>query len=129
MDRLLLDTHIFLWAMTGSRDLSRPAGRLMQTTPQLYVSALSLFELKMKEARGKLELPPSLLRVASGWGVTFLDFTVEQMNDYRIFSQRNTDPFDNALLAIAEQHRLRFLTADTAILPLQTTYPWVIDGR
>ena len=128
MNRLLLDTHIFLWAMSGSRDLSRPAGRLLQTTPQLYVSALSLLELKIKEASSKLSLPDNLLQTASEWGITFLDCTAEQLGGYRIFSQANTDPFDNVLLAVAQQHHLRFLTADTAILPLQTTYPWIING-
>lgn len=129
MDRILLDTQIFLWAMNGSRDLSRPASRLIQTTPKLYVSALSMFELKLKEANRKFEMPSNLLHVATEWGINFLNFTVEQLQDYRNFSSANTDPFDNTLLAVAEQHHLCFLTADHAILSLQKTYPWIINGE
>lgn len=128
MNNLLLDTHIFLWAMINSNNLNRATSRLLETTPRLYVSSLSLFELKMKEAKDKLTLPPDLPQAASDWGVTFMELTVHQINSYRIFSPTNTDPFDNALLTIAEQHRFRFLTADTAILALQATYPWIIDA-
>jgi PIN domain nuclease of toxin-antitoxin system len=129
MDSLLLDTHIFLWAMNDSKNLSRAAGRLLQSTPRLYVSSLSLLELKMKEAKRKLELPPALLQVASDWGITFLELTVDQMNNYRVFKQTSADPFDNALLMIAELQHLRFLTADTNVISMQTMYPWIVDGR
>jgi len=128
MNNLLLDSHILLWAVTDSPHLSKAAARLIQTTPQVYASCLSLFELKIKDAAGALKLPSEFERLAEQEGFTWLDLRPGQLHSYRIFRQQNTDPFDNALLTIAEAQRFRFLTADSAILPLQTSYPWIING-
>jgi PIN domain nuclease of toxin-antitoxin system len=37
--RLLLDTHVFLWAIGGSRSLKSAARRVMEEADQVYVSA------------------------------------------------------------------------------------------
>ena len=126
---LLADSHILLWAVTDSPSLSKAAARLIMTTPRVYVSALSLFELKIKATAGSLKLPADFERAVEREGFTMLDFTPDQLRDYRIFHTHNPDPFDNALLSIAEAQHFQFLTADTAIVPLRQSYSWIIDGR
>lgn len=56
--RLLLDSHVAVWAMAFPERL-RPATRVMLVSPrnELFVSAASLWELELKIARGKLVLP------------------------------------------------------------------------
>lgn len=120
---------MLLWAVTDSPPLSKVAAHLITSTPQVFVSALSIFELKIKAAAGKLKLPDEFERAIELEGFTVLDFTQDQLHGYRIFHAPNQDPFDNALLAIAEVQRLRFLTDDTAILPLQSTYSWIVNGN
>jgi len=129
MKNLLVDSHILLWAVLDSPSLGKDAARLITRTPQVYVSVLSLFELKAKAATGKLKLPADFESAVEQEGFTVLDFTHEQLRDYRIFHAQNADPFDNALLTVAEAQHLPFLTVDTAILPLQKTHPWIINGN
>lgn len=43
--RLLLDTHIFLWAVAGSRLLKPATRRLMESADEIYVSAVSIWEV------------------------------------------------------------------------------------
>jgi PIN domain nuclease of toxin-antitoxin system len=53
--RLLLDTHIFLWAVAGSRSLKAPIRRIMEEADQIYVSAASIWEIAIKARLGKIE--------------------------------------------------------------------------
>lgn len=129
MNDLLLDSHMLLWAVTDSPALSKSAVRLIEATPRVYVSTLTLFELKIKATAGSLKLPPKFEQAVEQEGFILLDLTPAQLRDYRIFHAQNPDPFDNVLLTIAEAQHCSFLTVDAAILPLQTTYKWIIDGR
>lgn len=128
MNSLLLDSRILLWSLAADRRLSKSTERLIATTPRVYISAVSLFELRAKAASDKLRLPDDLEQLMYMQSFSILDLSAAQLRDYRIFSPQNTDPFDNALLTIAEAQRFRLLTADTAILSLQKTYPWIVDG-
>lgn len=126
MNRLLLDSHIFLWAINDSPELSKSAKRLIQTTPLIYISALSIFELKAKQAKGKLKLPGDLLALTEAQGFVILDLAAKQLDGYRVFHSANTDPVDNALLTIAETQHLHFLTADRKVMPLHNSYSWIV---
>jgi PIN domain nuclease of toxin-antitoxin system len=59
-------------------------------------------------------------------GFIILDLTPKQLDTYRTFHSANTDPVDNALLTIAETNRFHFLTADQKVIPLNSSYPWII---
>ena len=56
--RLLLDTHIFLWAVAGSPRLKPAARRLIESAEQVYVSAASIWEVAIKAQLGKIETDP-----------------------------------------------------------------------
>jgi len=128
MRSLLLDSHVFLWAIVGSRELDNSVSRLIATTPNVYVSTLSLFELKIKEAAGKLRLSEDPIQLAKQHSIQVLDLTPTQLKDYKIYHAKNPDPFDNALLAIAEIQRFHFLTADEKIVALQGSLSWIIKA-
>lgn len=128
MKSLLLDSHILLWSLAGDPHLSKSAERLIYTTPRVYVSTATLFELRTKAARGKLKLPDDLDQMIQAQNFALLDLSANQLLNYRIFHKKNSDPFDNLLLTIAEAQHFQFLTADKAILALQSSYPWIIDG-
>lgn len=102
--------------------------RLIATTPDVYISVLSFFELKAKEASGKLRLPDDLAEQAARHNIKVLDLTSKQLEDYKLYHTRNLDPFDNALLTVAESQHLNFLTADTVIIALQKSHDWIING-
>jgi len=52
--RLLLDTHIFLWAVAGSPLLKPSARRLIESADEVYVSAASIWEVAIKARLGRL---------------------------------------------------------------------------
>ena len=59
--RLLLDTHVFLWAVAGSNLLKPAARRTIESADQVYVSAASSWEIAIKARLGKIEADPDEL--------------------------------------------------------------------
>ena len=116
--RLLLDTHIFLWAVSGSPRLKPAARRLIESAEQMYVSAASIWEVAIKAQLGKIEADPQALTnaiAASG----FLELGVRAAHAAGIarLAPHHSDPFDRLLVAQALAEPLRHLTADAALVP------------
>ena len=116
--RLLLDTHIFLWAVAGSPRLKPAARRLIESAEQMYVSAASIWEVAIKAQLGKIEADPQALTnaiAASG----FLELGVRAAHAAGIarLAPHHSDPFDRLLVAQALAEPLRHLTADAALVP------------
>ncbi len=115
--RLLLDTHIFLWAVAGSPRLKPAARRLIEAAEQVYVSAASIWEVAIKAKLGKIEADPQALTdaiAASG----FLELGVRAAHAAGVarLAPHHTDPFDRLLVAQALAEPLKLLTADAALV-------------
>jgi PIN domain nuclease of toxin-antitoxin system len=115
--RLLLDTHIFLWAVTDSRRLSADARSTISAADEVYVSAASIWEAAIKAGLGKIqgdmtELAESI--AASG----FLELPVTALHAASVarLPQHHRDPFDRLLIAQALAEPLVLLTADPSLL-------------
>ncbi len=114
--RLLLDTHIFLWAITGSTRLTRATRRLMESADEVYVSAASVWEIAIKAGLGKVEADPDAVAAAiepSG----FLELPVHAAHAARVarLPPHHHDPFDRLLIAQALVEPLRLVTADSVL--------------
>ncbi|MEO7854127.1 MAG: type II toxin-antitoxin system VapC family toxin [Rubrivivax sp.] len=57
--RLLLDTHIALWAVTGSMRLSHKAKQIILDADEVHVSAATLWEIAIKHGLGQGDMPVS----------------------------------------------------------------------
>jgi PIN domain nuclease of toxin-antitoxin system len=53
--RLLLDTHVFLWAVTANRRLKSSTRQLLSQTDAVYISAASIWEIAIKSRLAKIE--------------------------------------------------------------------------
>ncbi len=53
--RILLDTHVFIWAVTDDPRLTRATRRLMEDAEEVHVSAASIWEIAIKAALGKID--------------------------------------------------------------------------
>jgi PIN domain nuclease of toxin-antitoxin system len=116
--RLLLDTHIFLWAVTGSAQLKAPVRRLMESADQVFVSAASIWEVAIKSRLGKIDVDPHDLVPAIGEsGYTELPVTSLHAAGAGRLAMHHGDPFDRLLVAQALAEPLRLLTADPALKP------------
>ena len=58
--QLLLDTHVFLWALSSQEKLSPAAKEAFAYAEELYLSSISAWEIQVKYQLGKLDLvsPP-----------------------------------------------------------------------
>ncbi len=114
--RLLLDTHIFLWAVSGSSQLKPATRRLISEADADYVSAASIWEIAIKARLGKIDADPDELAAAidaSG----FLELPVSAVHAAGVahLSPHHNDPFDRLLISQALAEPLRLVTADDQV--------------
>ena len=114
--RLLLDTHILLWAVTGSRSLKPKSRRLMEQADQVYVSAASIWEIAVKTRLGRIDADANEL-VAAIEASGFVELPVRGVHAAGVarLPLLHTDPFDRLLIAQALAEPLRLLTADAVL--------------
>lgn len=117
--RLLLDTHIALWAIADSPRLSDYARRLIEDPDnQIMVSAVSVWEISIKHARargGPNDMPISGAQACNYFrdaGFNLLSINGAHAAAVENLPPIHTDPFDRMLVAQAIQEPLRLLTAD-----------------
>lgn len=124
----LLDTNTFIW-LTQDPGRLGPKAKKILTESRLYLSPISVFEIRVKISTGKLKLSDNVLQLISIHDIETIDLKIAQINNYKVFSQANRDPFDNALLTIAKQNKLKFITSDEKILKLNKSLNWIVDSR
>jgi len=114
--RLLLDTHLLLWSMEGSRKISRKTLAELERS-EVHVSAASLWEVSIKAGLGKLRVDPDeLLDAIDKAG--FLVLPIDGSHAARVYSlgDHHGDPFDRLLVAQADVERMCLLTSDQRLL-------------
>jgi len=115
--RLLLDTHVFLWAVAGSALLKPAARRLIESADQVFVSAASIWEIAIKARLGKIEADPHELADAiEASGFTELPVRATHAAGTSRLALHHNDPFDRLLVAQAIAEPLKLLTADAALV-------------
>ena len=121
--RLLLDTHLLLWAALFPERLPEKAGRLMgDAANTLYFSTVSILEISIKLSRPRKDLEIDVQE----WRAGMLDNGYQELviNSLHAMDVRNLpdvhkDPFDRLLLAQAMREDLTLVTADA----LLASYP------
>jgi PIN domain nuclease of toxin-antitoxin system len=114
--RLLLDTHVFLWAVVGSARLDAKARALIESAEAVHVSAVSIWEVAIKARLGKIEADPDELCAAIGAsGFSELPISSAHAAAVTRLPQHHADPFDRLLVAQALTEPLRLLSADAAL--------------
>ena len=117
--RLLLDTHIALWALTDDPRLSADARALIEApSNQVAVSAASVWEIAIKHALGRGDMPISGTD-ALDWfcqaGYELLPVTPAQAAAVERLPDHHRDPFDRLLVAQASTEPMRLLTHDVLV--------------
>jgi PIN domain nuclease of toxin-antitoxin system len=121
--RLLLDTHVFLWAAAESRRLSATAKSFFgEPDHELMFSAVSLWEIAIKTGRGRddFRVDAGLLRRRLfDNGYVELPMTGAHAAALAGLPAIHKDPFDRMLVAQATVEGLTLVTSDPAV----ATYP------
>jgi PIN domain nuclease of toxin-antitoxin system len=114
--KILLDTHLVLWAMQDSKSLSPAARKRIRAAEAVYVSAASLWEIAIKASLGKLTIDSEALEDQLGIaGFEALPITWQHTVQVRKLPMHHRDPFDRMLIAQAISEPLSLLTHDAAL--------------
>ncbi len=127
--RVLLDTHVFLWWNLNDSRLSADARRIIADGGNtLYLSAATAWEIAIKAAKGRLELPEPADRYVSS-RLTYYHFTplpIELSHALEVYNlpPHHNDPFDRLLVAQAMLERVPILSADAALAAYEVETIW-----
>ena len=114
--RLLLDTHVFLWSVTASRQLKEETRAYLASADAVYVSAASIWEISIKSRLGKIDDDHQALAAAiEASGFQELPVSAAHAAAVAKLPMHHTDPFDRLLLAQAFTEPLRLVTADRTL--------------
>jgi PIN domain nuclease of toxin-antitoxin system len=113
---LLLDTHALIWFLDNDTRLPATTRTQIETTPIVFVSIASLWEISIKANIGKLDLSapfstiePNLVAL----GITQLPITFKDLEIYLSLPLHHRDPFDRILIAQAINYSLSLVSQDT----------------
>ena len=111
--KLLLDTHLLLWWLGNSPSLTAQARELISDPENtIFVSAVSLWEIWLKQSLGKLRLPEDFEERLAGELFESLPLTAAHAREVALLPWHHRDPFDRMLIAQARAADLKFVTAD-----------------
>lgn len=117
--RILLDTHVFIWAVLDDPRLTAKARALIEGADEVNVSAASIWEIAIKSSTGKIDADiEKMAQAIEDSGFNELPVSIAHavqvaklplLNDHK-------DPFDRLLVAQSMSEPLVLLTADTKVL-------------
>jgi PIN domain nuclease of toxin-antitoxin system len=110
--KLLLDSHIFLWYAAPVSPLSDQTFTLIEKADDVFVSAVSIWELSIKAAKGKLPEQRPLSDLARACDFQLLPVMPEHGEAILTLPRHHGDPFDHLLLAQAKVEGLTLVTHD-----------------
>jgi len=114
--KVLLDTHVLLWWDSGGGRLSREARRVIADPGnQVFVSAVSVWEMAIKRRLGKLVFDGSPVAMIGANGFFEVVVTPADGELAGGLDWAHKDPFDKLLVAQAMRLGAVFLTADAAV--------------
>jgi len=115
--RFLLDTHVLLWALARDKRLKRETLHLLQGRQhEIFVSAVSFWEIVVKHSLGKVDLALDRLELAvKETGLHLLDITSRHALGLAQLPLHHKDPFDRMLISQCMVESLLLITADKAL--------------
>ncbi|BAY65822.1 PilT protein domain protein [Calothrix brevissima NIES-22] len=119
--KILLDTHIFLWFISGDPQLSTDVrDAICDLDNKVYLSVVSIWECIVKYQLGKLPLPESpeiyLPKQRDRHQIANLDLDEGSVIQLVSLPPLHKDPFDRMLICQALKHNLTIATVDSEII-------------
>ncbi len=113
--KLLLDSHILLWWINDDSKLkSSERLAIADNMNDVYVSAVTLWELGIKRAAGRLRAPDNLEELVLQSKLIPLPISLGHGEVAGRLPLKHADPFDRMLIAQAQVERLIIITRDAA---------------
>ena len=113
---LLLDTHVLLWWLDDHPTLSKKARTAIADPENLVlISAAVIWEIRIKQALGKLEIPRNFRNVLDRQPFEMLDITADHAHAVGDLPAQHRDPFDRMLVAQAKVEGLTLVSRDVRL--------------
>jgi PIN domain nuclease of toxin-antitoxin system len=117
--KLLLDTHILLWAAAGSPRLSPSATALIEAPETLIsFSVASLWEIAINNSLSRADFNVdvhTLRELALANGYQELPITIDHIGDLASLPLLHKDPFDRMLIVQARRENMVLMTSDAVV--------------
>ncbi len=111
--RALLDTHVLLWWLGDSEQLSSRHRALIEATDtDPWVSAASIWEMSIKTKKGLIEVDGDLVGSIQVSHLSILPITESHAWAAGLLPQHHADPFDRMLVAQAQMENMVIATVD-----------------
>ena len=118
MLRLLLDTHAFVWCLSDVSRLAEDArNAIADPRNDVFVSAVTGWEISVKRAKGRMTAPDNLSAMVEKKGFIHLPLTFHHAEQAGNLPMHHRDPVDRMLIAQAQAEGLVLVTRD-ALIPL-----------
>jgi PIN domain nuclease of toxin-antitoxin system len=118
--RLLLDTHVALWALTDDTRLTATARELiLDPGNEVWFSAATIWEISIKHSLARKDMPVSGLEASkflAEAGYAELPVTAAHAAATEQLPRHHADPFDRILVAQSIVEPMRLLTHDRQLL-------------
>ncbi|CAN5588762.1 MAG: type II toxin-antitoxin system VapC family toxin [Pyrinomonadaceae bacterium] len=117
--RVLLDTHAFLWAYSESGRLPAAVrNSIIEPENEVFVSAVSFWEIAIKVAIGKLQPvgqhPSKIIQVAESLGMKPIPLLPAEAATYgNLAEATHFDPFDRMLIWQAISRNMVLVSSDS----------------
>lgn len=116
--KILIDTHIFLWALVEPERLSAAQRAEIESPANIvYVSAISIAEIMIKASIRKLSIEFDPVEEAKKCGFELLDFTGKEALVLGTLPFHHRDPFDRMLIAQSLTKKIAIMTLDSKFKP------------
>ena len=110
---LILDTHVLLWWLDDHPSLGELARTNISNGNNLvFISAAVIWEIRIKEALDKLNIPPDFREVLDQQPFETLAITIEHAHEIANLPLIHRDPFDRMLVAQAKVEKFTVVTGD-----------------
>ena len=129
---ILIDTQIFLWALTEPKRLGKKAKSLLKSKKnQLYLFAASSWEISIKAGLGKLPLPepPDKYISSRMASLKIVPLDVKHHHTFIVYQLplHHRDPFDRILIASAIAENFHLVSADKQFRRYDVDLIWGLD--
>lgn len=114
--KLLLDTHILLWWLSSAPQLSQRAQQLIAARENIvFISSASIWEIRIKEALGKIEIPQNFEEQLDLEPFEKLSVTCRHAHALKTLPLAHRDPFDRMLITQALIEDITLVTHDESV--------------
>lgn len=112
----LLDTHVLIWWNSAPERIG-PAALAVLGDPRntIVVSVVSIWEIAIKQALGRLSLSRSATSAAEAYGFALLPIEAADAEAAGALPLHHGDPFDRMLVAQADRRGIVLVTADRVL--------------